>query len=201
MNIQRFFKRYVHSTVKLFCFFILVNVALFVILAVISVGHGDFKPTQLLSRVSDGLQETGGQYALSEDAGAILEQAQAWSMLIDNATGYVIWDFQLPADIPTQYTYGDVAEMTRWYIEDYPVFVLNRGDGLLVIGYPKDSYWKLSAYKTVASIKIDAVGLVSVFLLNIVIVLLLFIFNSRKIEKSIKPILSAPVRFCNFPPV
>lgn len=189
MNIQRFFKRYVHSSVKLFCFFVLVNIALFVILAIVSVGHGDFKPTRMLSRVSDRLQETDGQYGLSEDAGAILEHEQAWCMLIDNSTGCVIWNYQLPADIPTQYTYGDVAEMTRWYIEDYPVFLLNRGDGVLVIGYPKDSYWKLSAYKTVASIKIDAVGIVSVFLLNIVIVLLLFVFNSHKIEKSIKPIL------------
>ena len=30
-NIQRFFKRYVHSSVKLFCFFILINIVLFIV--------------------------------------------------------------------------------------------------------------------------------------------------------------------------
>ena len=79
--------------------------------------------------------------------------------------------------------------MARWYLEDYPVFVSARNDGLLVLGYPKDSYWKLSAYKTIVSIKIDAIGFIAVFFLNIGIVLLLFIFNSRKTEKAIKPIL------------
>lgn len=189
MNMQKFFKRYVHSSVILFCFFVLVNVVLFVILTTISVSNGDRNPSQLLSRISDDLQQLDGSYTLPDDADTLLEQEQAWCMLIDNSTGSVAWSYQLPADIPTQYTYGDIAEMARWYIEDYPVFVANRGDGLLVLGYPKDSYWKLSTYKTASSIKVDIAGTVTVFLLNIVIVLLLFIFNNRKIEKSIKPIL------------
>lgn len=189
MNIQRFFKRYVHSSVKLFCFFILVNVVLFVILAMVSVDRRDVNPTRLLSRISNDLQQTNGQYVLPNGTDALLEQEQVWCMLIDNTTGSVVWSYRLPADVPIQYTYGDVAEMTRWYIEDYPVFVLNRDDGLLVIGYPKDSYWKSSAYKPTSSVKIDIAGMATVFLLNIVIVLLLFVFNNRKIERSIKPIL------------
>lgn len=189
MNIQNFFKKYVHSSIKLFCFFILVNIFLFVILAVVSVSHGSHSPTRLLSRISDGLQQTDGQFTLPDDVAALLDQDQAWCMLIDNATGNVIWNYKLPADIPVRYTYGDIAEMTRWYLKDYPVFVLNRSDGLLVIGYPVNSYGKIYAYKTISSIKIDAVGLITVFFLNIGIVMLLFIFNSRKIEKAIKPIL------------
>ena len=43
--------------------------------------------------------------------------------------------------IATLYTPGDVAEMTRWYLQEYPVFVSNQSDELLVIGYPKDSFW------------------------------------------------------------
>ncbi len=189
MNIQNFFKRYVHSSVKLFCFFILVNIFLFLILGMISVSHGDHKPTNLLSCISDGLQQTDGQFNLADDAAALLDQNQAWCMLIDNATGKVIWNYRLPADIPVRYTYGDIAKMTRWYLKDYPVFVSDRGDGLLVVGYPRDSYWKKSTYKTITSIKIDMAGLITIFFLNIGIVLLLFIFNSRKIEKAIKPIL------------
>lgn len=189
MNIQKFFKRYVHSSVKLFCFFILVNIFLFVSLIIVSVRHGNQSPTHLLPCISDELQQTDGQYTLPDDIVALLDQDHAWCMLIDNATGNVIWNYKLPADIPVQFTYGDIAKMARWYLEDYPVFVSARNDGLLVLGYPKDSYWKLSAYKTIVSVKIDAVGFIAVFFLNIGIVLLLFIFNSRKTEKAIKPIL------------
>lgn len=189
MNIQKFFKRYVHSSVKLFCFFILVNIFLFVSLIMVSVSHGNQSPTHLLPCISDELQQTDGQYTLPDDIVALLDQDHAWCMLIDNATGNVIWNYKLPANIPVQYTYGDIAKMARWYLEDYPVFVSARNDGLLVLGYPKDSYWKLSAYKTIVSIKIDAIGFIAVFFLNIGIVLLLFIFNSRKTEKAIKPIL------------
>ena len=189
MNIQNFFKRYVHSSVKLFCFFILVNIFLFVSLAIVSVSHGNQSPAHLLPCISDELQQTDGQFTLPDDAAALLDQDKAWCILIDNATGNVIWNYKLPADIPVQYTYGDIAKMARWYLEDYPVFVSARSDGLLVLGYPKDSYWKLSVYKTIASIQIDVIGFITVFFLNIGIVLLLFIFNSRKTEKAVKPVL------------
>lgn len=189
MNIQNFFKKYVHASVKLFCLFLIVNIFMFVILAIVSARHGNHSPTPLLSRISDELQEADGQFTLKDETAALLDQEQAWCMFIDNATGTVIWNYRLPADIPIQYTYGDIAVMARWYLKDYPVFVHNRGDGLLVIGYPKDSYWKLAAYKTIASIKIDLAGLITVIFLNIGIVLLLFILNNRKIERAIKPIL------------
>ena len=155
----------------------------------VSVSHGNHNPTHLLSCISDELQQTDSQFTLSNDVAALLDQDQAWCMLIDNATGNVIWNYKLPADVPVQYTYGDIAKMARWYLEDYPVFVSARSDGLLVVGYPKDSYWKLSAYKTIVSMKIDLIGFITVFFLNIGIVLLLFIFNSRKTEKAVKPIL------------
>jgi len=109
-----------------------------------------------------------------------MEQENVWCMMISNESGNVLWNYKLPSELPQHYTLGDVAEMTRWYLQEYPVFVSNQSDELLVIGYPKDSYWKLSAYKTIVSIKIDAIGFIAVFFLNIGIVLLLFIFNNRK---------------------
>ena len=189
-NIQRFFKRYVHSSVKLFCFFILINIVLFVVLAVVSSSRGSHSPTQLLEQVSADLQQSEESYRLSENTAIQMTKENAWCMLISNDTGDVVWNYKIPSELPLHYTPGDIAEMTRWYLEDYPVFVSNQSYGLLVVGYPQDSFWKLSAYKTSDSIKIDIFGLVTLFLFNIIIVLILFIHNNRKIEKSIKPILT-----------
>lgn len=189
-NVQRFFKRYVYSSVRLFCFFIFVNIALFITLTVISGSQGSHSPTQLLEAITEDLQQSASGYLLSDNTVAKMEQENVWCMIISNESGNVLWNYKLPSELPQHYTPGDVAEMTRWYLQEYPVFVSNQSDELLVIGYPKDSFWKISAYKTFASIKIDILGLVSLFLLNIVIVLILFVHNSRKVEKSIKPILT-----------
>ena len=189
-NVQRFFKRYVYSSVRLFCFFIFVNIALFITLTVISGSQGSHSPTQLLEAITEDLQQSASSYVLSDNTIAKMEQENVWCMMISNESGNVLWNYKLPSELPQHYTAGDVAEMTRWYLQEYPVFVSNQSDELLVIGYPKDSFWKISAYKTFASIKIDILGLVSLFLLNIVIVLILFVHNSRKVEKSIKPILT-----------
>ena len=189
-NVQRFFKRYVYSSVRLFCFFIFVNIALFIALTVISGSQGSHSPTQLLEAITEDLQQSASSYVLSDNTIAKMEQENVWCMMISNESGNVLWNYKLPSELPQHYTAGDVAEMTRWYLQKYPVFVSNQSDELLVIGYPKDSFWKISAYKTFASIKIDILGLVSLFLLNIVIVLILFVHNSRKVEKSIKPILT-----------
>ena len=189
-NVQRFFKRYVYSSVRLFCFFIFVKIALFIALTVISGSQGSHSPTQLLEAITEDLQQSASSYVLSDNTIAKMEQENVWCMMISNESGNVLWNYKLPSELPQHYTPGDVAEMTRWYLQEYPVFVSNQSDELLVIGYPKDSFWKISAYKTFASIKIDILGLVSLFLLNIVIVLILFVHNSRKVEKSIKPILT-----------
>ncbi len=174
----------------MFCFFIFVNIALFITLTVISGSQGSHSPTQLLEAITEDLQQSASGYLLSDNTVAKMEQENVWCMMISNESGNVLWNYKLPSELPQHYTPGDVAEMTRWYLQEYPVFVSNQSDELLVIGYPKDSFWKISAYKTFASIKIDILGLVSLFLLNIVIVLILFVHNSRKVEKSIKPILT-----------
>ena len=171
-------------------FFIFVNIALFIALTVISGSQGSHSPTQLLEAITEDLQQSASSYVLSDNTIAKMEQENVWCMMISNESGNVLWNYKLPSELPQHYTLGDVAEMTRWYLQEYPVFVSNQSDELLVIGYPKDSFWKISAYKTFASIKIDILGLVSLFLLNIVIVLILFVHNSRKVEKSIKPILT-----------
>ena len=129
-NIQRFFKRYVHSSVKLFCFFILINIVLFVVLAVVSSSRGSHSPTQLLEQVSADLQQSEESYRLSENTAIQMTNENAWCMLISNDTGDVVWNYKIPSELPLHYTPGDIAEMTRWYLEDYPVFVSNQSYGV-----------------------------------------------------------------------
>ncbi len=64
-----------------------------------------------------------------------------WSMLID-VNGNVVWEQDKPADVPDKYTINDIAAMTRWYLNDYPVYVRTEDSGLFVLGKPKNSVGK-----------------------------------------------------------
>lgn len=62
-----------------------------------------------------------------------------------NPDGKHVWAIDTPKDIPEKYTVQDIALFSKGYLKDYPVFVWNTEDGLLVLGYPKDSYTKLTS--------------------------------------------------------
>ena len=64
-----------------------------------------------------------------------------WCILIAES-GDVIWQENMPADIPSHYSINDVARFTRWFISDYPVYVRTTEHGLLVLGLPKNAVGK-----------------------------------------------------------
>lgn len=65
----------------------------------------------------------------------------AWCILID-AGGNTIWQYNKPSDVPSHYSINDIAKMTHWYINDYPVYVSAEDYGLFVLGYPKNAVGK-----------------------------------------------------------
>ncbi len=73
-----------------------------------------------------------------------LEEENAWAVYIDDDTMEVLWHSEdLPEEIPLQYTASDISRLTRGYVADYPTFTGSGEDGLMVVGFPKDRYWKL----------------------------------------------------------
>lgn len=71
----------------------------------------------------------------------------AWCMVLDD-NGNVKWNYQLPFELNRHYTINDIANFTRWYLDDYPVFCQTKDYGLFVIGLPKGSLWKYTFYST-----------------------------------------------------
>ena len=59
-------------------------------------------------------------------------------MLLDS-TGNIAWSHELPEELIRKYSLADTAVFSKWYHEDYPVTVWEHGEGLLVVGQPKDS--------------------------------------------------------------
>ena len=66
-------------------------------------------------------------------------------MLLDDS-GTIIWSGALPENLNHSYTVADVASFSRWYLDDYPVFVYRNDFGLLVGGLPRDSMTRFDYY-------------------------------------------------------
>lgn len=67
--------------------------------------------------------------------------ADNWCVLLDES-GDIIWSHNKPDDIPEHYSLNDVARMTHWFLNDYPVYVRTEDYGLLVLGLPKNAVGK-----------------------------------------------------------
>lgn len=123
----------------------------------------------------DGLDEElvleGGSHRLPDAVVEDLRDRGQWAMLIDDE-GEVVWEIDLPADVPTSYTMADVASFTRWYLNDYPVVTRVRSDGLLVVGSPRGSAWKHSYSTDMDTVVLSLVLLVALLLANMVVAIM-----------------------------
>ena len=149
--------------------------------------YGSASPANMLEAVAADLSASG----ISEERSQELTRNQIWAMLLD-ASGHCIWEASLPEEIPTQYTIQDVAVFSKGYLQDYPVFVRNTDNGLLVLGYPKDSFMKLTGnYFPIRAIRIFPLFITGILAIDIVVLFLVYYLSKRKISQNTEPIMAA----------
>ncbi|MCM1113534.1 MAG: HAMP domain-containing histidine kinase [Muribaculum sp.] len=96
-------------------------------------------PKKVVREIGSRLQWDGERFMLPEECAP---PEGCWCILVGDDGG-ILWETDgLPEDVPTHYTIRDIAVMTRWYLNDYPVYVWTTDYGLLVLGLPKDSIAK-----------------------------------------------------------
>ena len=96
-----------------------------------------------VSTVSSGQRALLAEISESLEAGsrAVSLPEGYWCMLIDES-GNVVWDQDKPDDVPDTYTINDIARMSRWFLNDYPVYTRTEDYGLLVLAKPKNAVGK-----------------------------------------------------------
>ncbi len=187
------FGKYISKHLASFAAFILVlallNVLAFGITfqSVIINDYGDTSPQNMLEEIAAASTIEG----VSDDARQKLESAHIWAMLL-NPYGKRIWAVDTPEDIPEKYTIQDVALFSKGYLKDYPVFVWNTENGLLVLGYPKDSYTKLTSnYFSIHAIQTLPLYITGMLAADFLFLFLAYFFSKRKIIRNTEPIIDA----------
>lgn len=114
--VQRFFRRYIVSTVGIVLLFLAVNIAL--LFAIIIAGGMSGADTSFSVRdFSDHVVLRNGKWVADDTALSMLQEQSAWAMLL-NEDGDVIWQQSLPEKLPSSYTSTEIASFSRWYLEE-----------------------------------------------------------------------------------
>ena len=186
--VQRFFRRYIVSTVGIVILFLTVNIALFftILIAGSMSGSDAVFSVETFSNHIVWQDET---WAADDTALSMLQEYTAWAMLL-NEDGDVVWQQNLPENLPRSYTSAEVASFSRWYLEDYPVKVWTRADGnLMVVGFPPRTLVKFYYALEWPYIGVLLGGIAAAFIINLLLIIFLILRNTRKVEKAMTPIL------------
>lgn len=150
--------------------FFMVSMSVFVKKDVSNIGGGEVREALLVTE--DG-------YALTYEMSQKLAEKEQWAMLLDGE-GHELWSYRKPAELADSYSRTDIARMTRWYLDGYPVWLRVWEDEIMVVGMEKDTVWKYPVEFSISWIDyLKQVGLYFL-LINIAwIVLLAALFTRR----------------------
>ncbi|SFG92715.1 Signal transduction histidine kinase [Desulfotomaculum arcticum] len=186
--VQRFFRKYFLSTMGILLLFLVVNVVLGCVIVITAANNSEDSRLPI-RKLAGMVTATDGKITATQEFSDTLAKNNAWAMLL-NDSGTVIWDERMPDDLPRSYTVTQIAQFSRWYLQDYPVYVWEHPAGLFVIGYPKDSIVKYAYSTSAEAVVAEIVGPAILFAANILLMLILFWRNTHKVEKAVKPILT-----------
>lgn len=200
-SIPKLIRRFVGIMALSTVFLVILNIIFFAIVFVRNAST--FSPWDMADHAAAALQLTDGGYSISDNVMAELKEENAWAILIDNDTRQVVWRTDnLPNNIPMQYTLSNIAELTRGYVDGYPTFTGEAQNGLLVLGFPKERFWKHTRaswdYNFIANLPRNTI----IFLIiNIVLIFLIYVVVDSKLLRSIRPITNGIQNLSNGSPV
>ena len=170
---------------------ILILILNIVILALISTRQtSNGRPWRIAEEIGAALNVTNGECSLPQSAIEKLEGENAWAIYIDNSTMAVKWHTDnLPNSIPLQYDISAIADLALGYIDSYPTYTGEAENGLVVVGFPKDRYWKhMSPSWDYYFIKNLPYTVLAVIGINVFLIFLIYMTANSKLLKSVGPI-------------
>lgn len=158
---------------------------------------GSLPPAQFIRKIADRLQINDNNFQLDSLLLVQVKERQMWVMLLDDKKGNIRWAVDLPKEIPDTCTLGDISSMAKFYLKDYPVVTWKKDDGLLVAGYPKESYTRHNSMRRIAEVKFFPVLYIMLILGNLLVLILAYVFVDHRMLRSLKGILGGIQKLSN----
>lgn len=170
--------------------FLLLIANLVILAVIVSNQKPNGSPWITASEFAESIVQTDQGYTMPNDIVEQLRSNHIWAVYIDNETGECVWHSDnLPNTIPLNYSISDIANLTHGYIDGYPTFTGEGKNGLIVLGYPKESFWKHMwpswDYKFIANLPKTFLITLAV---NVFLMFIIYMIVNAKLLKSVKPI-------------
>lgn len=140
--------------------------------------------------VDAGLSPTGRIICPFERGRSDAAEQNAWAQP-DRLHRHGRLSQNLPSDVPLSYTANDVAMAAHYAaIADYPTFFLDRGEYLLIVGFPREAYWHMGVTfpaQTAGNLPLYALLL---FTVDLAIFFTVYV-SRRRTQRAVAPILDA----------
>ncbi|MFD0703918.1 sensor histidine kinase [Slackia equolifaciens] len=150
-------------------------------------------PNHLAREAGQELEKTDDGWEMPDNVQAALDERGCWCILI-GYDGEVAWHTpNAPESALRTYNLGDTAVFTRYgYLDDYPSFIWQRDDGLLVTCYPKGSYYPFATLY----IPDQLVTRIPLYLLLMVVMdaavfFAAYVISKRRVLKSVGPVVES----------
>ena len=186
---SKYISKYLLSFIGLILVLVVLNIAVFAFTFynAVSKDFGIASPQNMVWEVADASSANG----ITNEAEKMLTANSLWAMYL-NMEGSCNWTVNLPEEIPTKYTIQDIALFSKGYLKDYPVFVWTDENGLLVIGYPKNSYMKITSnYYPIDTVRKIPLFFLAAIVFDLAVLFLVYSHSKAKISKNTEPIISS----------
>lgn len=187
-KLKHFVFKYLLSSIAVIFLFFILNTALVYIASRILLLKTSDSITPVLNLTDEFTEDKKGSIHATQKAISTISDKASWAMILDD-NGSVIWDYKLPDSFSKHYTASEVAQFSRWYLNDYPVIVESIRPGLLVVGYPVSHITKLNFSLDTELVQVVKRFGILILLVNIIIVVALSYLNMYKLQNEILPII------------
>ena len=189
-NLPKLIRRFTGILLLSFILLLLVN---FVVLAFLMAWQSPSvasSPYNVAIQTGKAFQASENGYTLPEEISTQLKEQNVWAFVVDNDTLQIVWKTEnVPDTIPAGYSLSDIADLSVGYLDGYPTYTGSTENGIVVLGYPKDSFWKHTRASWNYNFFAHLPQIIFLFLtVNISVILLIYVIANMKFLKPVKPI-------------
>lgn len=129
--------------------------------------------------VMEALTPTPDGFVLDGEMKEEFAQKDQWAMLLDE-NGQVIWSIRKPEELKNEYSRSEIARMSKWYLQGYPVQMRAWDDRIMIVGMQKETMWKYNVEFTIPWMDFVKRTILAFLFINVAwIVVFAFVFTKR----------------------
>lgn len=192
-SVPKFISRFIGLLILSILLLLIANVILAVVIFQQQFSDGasySNSPYKYTQNIATHVTKNDNNYILDEQTSEKLKIDRVWGIIVDENSQKTVWHTSnLPENIPQTYSLAEISDLTLGYIKGHPTYTSEVDQGLLILGFPKRSYWKMMRPSWSYRFIVNTPQILLVALtVNLIVILFIYLWFSGKLVRSVTPI-------------